>query len=83
MSTDVTGTPKPAHKPIDTLPLSQEQLAAMTPEERSAVYLNSIRKTLLFLAALAAVGIVVGIVLALVEIGATHGLGAPAASLLG
>ncbi|MBR7832796.1 hypothetical protein KDL01_05960 [Actinospica durhamensis] len=42
---------------IDEFPSDRSQLANLTPEERSAIYLNSIRKSMAFFVFLAVVGI--------------------------
>ena len=52
-------TPKPR---IDEFPSDRSQLAAMSPEERAAVYLNSIRRAMSFFVLLAIAGIVLGII---------------------
>ena len=86
MSTEST-TPAPApaprtaaaSRPIDTMPFEREHLARLTPEERSAIYLNSIRKSMMFFVILAVVGIVAAVVMALMVIGAIHS-GQPATS---
>jgi hypothetical protein len=57
--TDQQQTPKIA---IDEFPADRSTLAAMSPEERSAIYLNSIRKAMSFFVLLALAGVVLGIV---------------------
>jgi hypothetical protein len=52
-------TPQPI---VDQMPSDPAALAAMSPEERSAIYLNMIRKAMSFFVILAIVGVVLGIV---------------------
>jgi hypothetical protein len=52
-------TPKPS---IDEFPSDRRQLASMTPEERAAIYLNSIRRAMSFFVLLAIAGVVLGII---------------------
>jgi hypothetical protein len=73
MSTHLSETPGAGAK-VDAMPYDRRKLAELTPEERSAIYLNSIRKMMVFFVVLVVVGIVVGVIMALVGIGAIHGL---------
>lgn len=50
-------TPEPT---IDQLPNDPAVLAAMSPEERAAIYLNMIRKSMSFFVLLAIAGVVLG-----------------------
>lgn len=49
--------PKPG---IDEFPADRSQLATMSPEERAAIYLNSIRRAMSFFVLLAIAGVVLG-----------------------
>jgi hypothetical protein len=51
--------PKPS---IDEFPSDRSHLAAMSPEERAAIYLNSIRRAMSFFVLLAIAGVVLGII---------------------
>ena len=57
---------------VDAMPYERAVLAAMTPEQRTAIYVNQIRKILIFFAVLAVVGIITGVILAIVDINAVH-----------
>lgn len=62
-----------AAKPqIDVMPFERTDLARLTPEQRSAIYLNQIRKMLIFLVILAVVGIVAGVIVGIIDINAVH-----------
>lgn len=52
-------TPEPS---IDEFPSDRSQLAAMSPEERSAIYLNSIRRSMSFFVVLAIASVILAIV---------------------
>jgi hypothetical protein len=75
-STTPTPAPKPraatAARPVDTMPFEREHLARLTPEERSAIYLNSIRKSMIFFVVVAVVGIVAAVIMGILVIGAIH-----------
>jgi hypothetical protein len=70
MSTQLSGTP--GKKPIDSMPFDRASMANLTPDERSAIYLNQIRKMLIFFVVLAVVGLIAGVILAVVDINAVH-----------
>ena len=57
---------------VDSMPSAVAVLAAKPPEERIAIYLNSIRKMLIFFTVLVVIGIVAGVILAIVDIQAVH-----------
>lgn len=52
-------TPRPQ---VDQLPSDPAVLAAMSPEERAAIYLNMIRKSMTFFVLLAIAGIILGVI---------------------
>jgi len=52
---------EPNQPRIDEFPSDRSQLANLTPAERSAIYLNSIRKSMAFFVFLALVGIVLSV----------------------
>jgi hypothetical protein len=53
---------------VDAMPSSLEALARLTPEQRSAIYLNQIRKMMIFFVILAVIGIIAGVILGIVDI---------------
>lgn len=53
---------QPAAPRVDQLPSDPAVLAAMSPEERTAIYLNMIRKMMTFFVVLALVLIVLGVI---------------------
>jgi hypothetical protein len=69
MSTHLSTTTKSR---IDQMPFDRADLAKLTPDQRTAIYANQIRKMLIFFVVLAAVGIIVGIILGIVDINAVH-----------
>jgi len=48
---------------VDSMPADRAVLASLTPEQRAAIYLNQIRKMLIFFVVLAAVGIIAGLII--------------------
>lgn len=66
----VTPTPKPSVDKFPKSPAEWKAFAALPAVDRSAVYLRSIRAMMLFFTVLTVIGIVAGIVLALVGINA-------------
>jgi acyl-coenzyme A synthetase/AMP-(fatty) acid ligase len=54
--------------PVDAFPRDPRVLASLSPEERAAIYLNSIRKTFRLLLAVIAIGIVAAAIFAVVTI---------------
>lgn len=57
---------------FDEMPYDRSRLALLTPDERCAVYLNSIRKMMIFFTVLTILGLAAGIVIGLVGINAVH-----------
>ena len=53
---------------LDTLPRDSRILARLSPEERAAIYLNSIRKMFILLLVVVAVGIVAAAIFAVITI---------------
>jgi hypothetical protein len=70
--TEQASTPKGNRYTIDQFPENRDQIVFKSTDERIAIYLNSIRKMLIFFVVLAAVGIIVGIILGIVDINAVH-----------
>jgi len=66
------GVTAPAKVTVDAMPFDAAALAQLTPEQRCAIYLNQIRKMLIFFVVLAAVGLVAGIIIGIVDINAVH-----------
>lgn len=61
-----------ASRGLDSMPFEKSDLAKLTPDQRSALYLNQIRKMMIFFVVLAAVGIIAGIIIGIVDINAVH-----------
>jgi hypothetical protein len=59
---------QPQKAAVDTMPFDRSAVALMTPEQRSALYLNQIRKMLIFFTVLTVVGLVTGIIVGIVGI---------------
>jgi hypothetical protein len=59
-------------RPLDVMPFERTDLARFTPEQRCAIYLNSIRKMMIFFVVLATVGIVAGVIIGIIDINAVH-----------
>lgn len=59
------------HVSVDAMP-SAEVFARMTPEQRSAIYLNQIRKMLIFFTVLTVIGLVAGVIVGIAGIQAIH-----------
>lgn len=57
---------------VDAMPFNRSTLAGMSPEERAAIYLNQIRKMMIFFTVLAALGILAGIIVGIIGIDAIH-----------
>lgn len=55
---------------VDGMPADRSVLARMAPEQRSAIYLNQIRKMMIFFVVLTAIGIVAGVIIGIVDINA-------------
>lgn len=53
---------------VDAMPEDNAVLARMTPEERSAVYLNSIRRMLVFFTVLTVIGLIAGVIVGIIGI---------------
>jgi hypothetical protein len=53
---------------VDRMPEDPAVLAQMTPEERAAVYLNSIRKMLVFFTVLTVIGLIAGVIVGIIGI---------------
>ena len=66
------GVPTPAKVAVDAMPFDRTALAQMSPEQRSAIYLNQIRKMLIFFTVLAVIGVVGGVVIGIAGIAAIH-----------
>jgi hypothetical protein len=59
-------------KSVDSMPLDRSTIANLSPAERSAIYLNQIRKMMIFFVVLTVIGIVAGVILGIVDINAIH-----------
>ena len=53
---------------VDSMPFDRSSIARWTPTERCALYLNQIRKMMIFFVVLAVVGIIAGVILGIVDI---------------
>lgn len=53
---------------LDRFPRDSRILARLSPEERAAIYLNSIRKMFMLLLVVVAIGIVAAVILAVITI---------------
>ena len=64
------GVPQVQHTQVsvDSMPVDKAVLARLSAEERIAVYLNSIRKMLIFFTVLAVIGIAAGIIIGIIDI---------------
>lgn len=56
----------------DEMPDNRSLLWSMTPEQRAAIYLNQIRKMLIFFVVLTVLGIIAGVIIGVVDINALH-----------
>ena len=53
---------------VDKFPRDRQVLARLSPEERAAIYLNSIRKMFILLLVVVAIGIIAAAILAVITI---------------
>jgi hypothetical protein len=53
---------------VDAMPQDKAVLARMSPEQRSAIYLNQIRKMMIFFVVFAVIGIIAGVIIGIVDI---------------
>jgi len=57
---------------LDKMPYERTALAALTPAERAAIYLNQIRKMMVFFVILTVLGIIAGVIIGIIDINAIH-----------
>lgn len=71
MSTDLAASAA-RDAAVDEMPYDRSALSQLTADERCAVYLNSIRKMLVFFTVLVLLGIIAGVVIGIIDINTLH-----------
>lgn len=71
MSTHLSTTTKSR---IDRMPFDRADLANLTPDQRTAIYTNQIRKMMVFFVVLAGAAVLAAVILGILDISAVHSL---------